>query len=105
MVIEVDAVGLGCPQPVIKTRDALSKSGGDCLLIKVDDPLIELEVEGVENEELKGAFQEQIAEKGFGVVGTLEVASETAHLPASNEGLIREEEGDGSPRKVLACKV
>jgi len=38
MVIEVDAVGLGCPRPVIKTRDALSKSGGDCLLIKVDDP-------------------------------------------------------------------
>ncbi|MBN2430065.1 MAG: sulfurtransferase-like selenium metabolism protein YedF [Acidobacteria bacterium] len=38
MVIEIDAIGLGCPQPVIKTREALSKSDGDCLLIKVNDP-------------------------------------------------------------------
>jgi len=37
MIIEVNAIGLGCPQPVIKTREALSEAGGNALLIMVDN--------------------------------------------------------------------
>jgi selenium metabolism protein YedF len=65
MIIEVDAIGLGCPQPVIKTREALAEVKGDSLLIRVDHPssrdnvLRFLERSGVaitKVEEMEGVF-------------------------------------------------
>ena len=35
MAIEIDARGLPCPQPVLKTKEALEKSKGNPLLVLV----------------------------------------------------------------------
>jgi len=60
----------------------------------VDDPLVEIEIEGVEGEDAQKVAlekprpktEEQVEEVGFGVVGTLEVAGDVAHAhPTSSE--------------------
>jgi pyruvate dehydrogenase E2 component (dihydrolipoamide acetyltransferase) len=53
-----------------------------------------------------GPETEAVEEKGAGVVGTLEVASNNAYLPASEEGTeARPATVKGGPRKVLATPV
>jgi pyruvate dehydrogenase E2 component (dihydrolipoamide acetyltransferase) len=81
----------------------------------VGDPLAEIEIEGVEGEEAQqeakeepsGPSQEGVEEEeGAGVVGTIEVAGEGGHLPASQEGVEQKEEGEEKPRKkALATPV
>ena len=97
--METDKVVTDIPSP--KTGVIVSMYGKVGEVINVDDPLIELEVEGIEGEQ-----KAEVEEKGFGVVGTIEVAGEAAHLPASGEGLPERKEPVTKPSgKVLATPV
>ncbi len=110
--METDKVVTDIPSP----RDGVIAAvfGKEGEVINVEDPLVEIEIEGVEGEAARQVAQEKpkpltqeaIDEKGFGVVGTLEVAGDAAHLPASDEGFIQVEELAEKPaRKALATPV
>ena len=111
--METDKVVTDIPSP----RDGVIAAvfGKEGEIIHVDDPLVEIEIEGVEaeaaqelaKEKPKPATEEAIGEKGFGVVGTIEVAGDAAFLPAGTEGMPpREPEPEAKPaRKALATPV
>jgi pyruvate dehydrogenase E2 component (dihydrolipoamide acetyltransferase) len=110
--METDKVVTDIPSP--KDGKIISLYGNEGDLINVDDPLVELEIEGVAGveaqeiakEEPQRAHEEPVNEKGFGVVGTIDVAGDSALLPPTNEGIIRTEEIKKSKdRKVLATPV
>jgi pyruvate dehydrogenase E2 component (dihydrolipoamide acetyltransferase) len=74
--------------------------------IHVGEPLVEIEIAGEAAAEAPSREAEMVEEKGAGVVGTLEVASGNAFLPASDEGTApRPAASSGMPRKVLATPV
>ena len=91
--METDKVVTDIPSPKKGIITTLYGQEGE--VINVDDPLIELEIEGVTGdeaqeiikEEPKKATEESVDEKGFGVVGTIDVAGDSALLPATDEGL------------------
>ena len=91
--METDKVLTDIPSPKKGIITTLYGQEGE--VINVDDPLIELEIEGVTGdeaqeiikEEPKKATEESVDEKGFGVVGTIDVAVDSALLPATDEGL------------------
>jgi pyruvate dehydrogenase E2 component (dihydrolipoamide acetyltransferase) len=111
--VETDKVVADIPSPRTGVIKALFGKVGQ--VINVGDVLAELEVEGrgdeIEHAQGKPAPSrprvEQVEEKGFGVVGQIEVAHDDAFLPATGEGL----EGDGREMaqvergKVLASPV
>jgi pyruvate dehydrogenase E2 component (dihydrolipoamide acetyltransferase) len=111
--METDKVVTDIPSP--KDGVIVSLFGKEGEVINVDAPLVELEIEGVAPEEAQEIAKERskplekkpIDEKGFGVVGTLEVASDSAFLPSGTEGLPpkKEPEGESSVKKVLATPV
>jgi len=93
--METDKVVTDIPSPREGVIAAVFGSEGE--VINVGDPLVEIEIEGVEGEAAqevaaeaaetrKHLTEEPIDEKGFGVVGTLEVAGDSAYLPAGEEG-------------------
>lgn len=110
--METDKVVTDIPSP--KSGTIITLFGQEGEVINVDDPLIELEIEGVSGaeaqeiikEEPKKATEESIDEKGFGVVGTIDVAGDSALLPATDEGLeeIKVSKQD-IPKKILATPV
>ena len=74
--------------------------------------LLKFEMEGIEGEAAieeanKPAFEpakiEAIEEVGAAVVGTLEVAGNSAHLPTSNEGMESKELPEQTEREESAC--
>lgn len=81
--------------------------------INVEDPLVEIEIADVSGkaaQDLTKAKQKDpkpiaVEEKGYGVVGTLEVASENAILSSSEEGIIKLHKTFEKPHKVLATPV
>lgn len=95
--METDKVVADIPSP----RDGVivARFGKEGDVINVEDPLVEIEIEGVEGEEAQKiarekptrAHDEPLEEKGFGVVGQIEVAGDGAYLPASDEGFVPEE--------------
>lgn len=110
--METDKVVADIPSP----RDGVivARFGKEGDVINVEDPLVEIEIEGVEGEEAQKIAQEKPAkahdepleEKGFGVVGQIEVAGDGAYLPASDEGFGHEEpKEDKKKTKVLATPV
>ena len=110
--METDKVVTDIPSPKEGTVSAVFGKEGD--VINVEDPLIELEIEGVAGEDAQQVAQEKpkpmteesVDEKGFGVVGTIEVAGDSAFLPASDEAASLE--APGAPhekRKALATPV
>ncbi|MFH1853447.1 MAG: dihydrolipoamide acetyltransferase family protein [Candidatus Neomarinimicrobiota bacterium] len=111
--METDKVVTDIPSPRAGVISAVYGSEGD--VINVDDSLIEIEIAGVEGEAAQAIAREKpaaagekpVAEKGFGVVGTIEVAGDGAFLPASNEGLeITTDRGEAPvTRKTLATPV
>ncbi len=110
--METDKVVTDIPSPKSGTVTALYGSEGD--IINVDDPLVELEIAGVEGEEAqeiakeepKKATEETVNEKGFGVVGTIDVAGDSALLPPTNEGIVETKRSEEvQPQKVLATPV
>jgi pyruvate dehydrogenase E2 component (dihydrolipoamide acetyltransferase) len=111
--METDKVVTDIPSP--KDGVIVSLFGKEGEVVQVDAPLVELEIEGVAAGEAQEIAREKpkpleakpIEEKGFGVVGTLEVAGDSAFLPAGTEGLPpREEPAAEKPRrKALATPV
>ncbi|MEE8340715.1 MAG: dihydrolipoamide acetyltransferase family protein, partial [Candidatus Neomarinimicrobiota bacterium] len=91
--METDKVVTDIPSP--KTGKIITLFGQEGEVINVEDPLIELEIEGISGveaqeivkEQPKIATEEPVDEKGFGVVGTIDVAGDSALLPATDEGL------------------
>ena len=91
--METDKVVTDIPSP--KSGVIVQRYGVEGDTVHVGSVLVEIDMEGVFAEEaVKEARQEipakrdePIEEKGFGVVGTMEVAGDGAYLPASGEGL------------------
>jgi pyruvate dehydrogenase E2 component (dihydrolipoamide acetyltransferase) len=74
--------------------------------IHVGETLVEIEIAGEAAAETPDTHPEQVDEKGAGVVGTIEVASGNALLPASEEGTEpKPVAASAGGRKVLATPV
>jgi pyruvate dehydrogenase E2 component (dihydrolipoamide acetyltransferase) len=73
--------------------------------IHVGETLVELEIAGEAGAGAPAPSTEAVEEKGAGVVGTLEVASDNAFLPASEEGTGAGPVVAGRAHKVLATPV
>lgn len=111
--METDKVVTDIPSP--KTGVIVQRFGALGDVVKVGSALVEIEIEGVTGEdavsearkEPASASSEQVEEKGFGVVGTIEVAGDGAYLPASGEGMSsKPEDIQSKPKsKVLATPV
>ncbi len=89
--METDKVVTDIPSPKSGIIAAIYGAVGET--IHVGSVLVEIDIQGVEAKEAQTIAQETIAkpysekveEKGFGVVGTIEVAGDGAYLPSSDE--------------------
>jgi len=110
--METDKVVTDIPSP--KDGVIAARYGNEGETINVGDPLVELDIEGVEGEEAqeeskkidKGepSKQEPVEEEEAGVVGTLESAGNNAFLPSSDEGE-DESKSESKPKKAIATPV
>lgn len=74
--------------------------------VHVGEPLVEIDVITDTSASASEPAIEMVEEKGAGVVGTIEVASGNAYLPASDEGTTPQPPGEHpSRRKVVATPV
>lgn len=109
VTMETDKVVAEIPSPKTGVISALYGKVGE--IIKVGDALVEIEIEGVEGEKAqeevaKGSDLEAVEEEGAGVVGTLEVAGNSAIMSSSSEGLDTEKtENLSTVKKALATPV
>ncbi|MBL6963611.1 MAG: 2-oxo acid dehydrogenase subunit E2 [Bacteroidetes bacterium] len=106
--METDKVVTDIPSPKTGTIVAIYGKVGET--IHVGNPLVEIEIEGVEGEaaqeEAKTDFTTEPIEEGAGVVGTMEVAGNAAFLPSSTEGAAQSKDEENKPaRKSLATPV
>jgi len=111
--METDKVVTDIPSP--KTGVIVQRYGSVGDVVKVGAALVELEIEGVSPEEAveinrhspAAPESQAVEEKGFGVVGTIEVAGDGAYLPASGEGIaLSQVKEEPKPlRKALATPV
>lgn len=102
--VETDKVVADIPSP--KSGIIVMRYGKVGEIINVEDPLVEIEIEGVEQtEENLENKEESVEEKGFGVVGSLEIAKEGAFLPASEEGSAVDKKTTSKRKKALATPV
>ena len=107
--METDKVVTDIPSP--KTGIIAKIYGQVGETIHVGDPLVEIDLPGIDGEEAQNEAAkpefEAIEEEGAGVVGTLEIADNTAFLPASDEVIspAEEEEAVKSRKKALATPV
>ncbi len=104
--METDKVVTDIPSP----RDGIvmARHGNEGDLVNVGDALIEIAIEGEgrgEMEESRALSVQPVEEKGFGVVGSLEVAGDSAYLPAGDEGRSVMVMEPGVRKKVLATPV
>lgn len=111
--METDKVVTDIPSPKDGTITNIFGKEGD--VIKVNEPLVELDIEGVSGEEAQKVAKEKpkpkedkpVEEKGGGVVGTLEEAGDSAYLSAGTEGMPQKEEPEEekTKKKGLATPV
>jgi len=102
--METDKVVTDIPSP--RTGVIAARYGKVGETIHVGETLVEIEIEGEVAAEAPSTQPEQVDEKGAGVVGTIEVASGNALLPASDEGTEPKPAAvSGERRKVLATPV
>lgn len=102
--METDKVVTDIPSPRAGVIAARYGKVGET--IHVGETLVEIEIEGEEAAEAPSTGPEQVEEKGAGVVGTIEVASGNALLPASEEGTEpKPAAASAERRKVLATPV
>lgn len=107
--METDKVVTDIPSP--KSGIIVQRFGAIGDTVKVGNALVEIETEAGEatmasaSEPAKANSTEAIDEKGFGVVGTIEVAGDGAYLPSSNEGIASEPVVQAKSHKVLATPV
>src|SRR5665647_2320592 len=74
--------------------------------VHVGETLVEVDIAGEAATEAQKTESEMVDEKGAGVVGTIEVASNNAFLPASDEGTeVKPVVAGTPPKKVLATPV
>jgi len=102
--METDKVVTDIPSP----RDGViaARYGKIGETVHVGETLVEIEIAGEAGAEANAPEMEMVEEKGAGVVGTLEVASNNAFLPASEEGTeVKPAAEKGGSRKVLATPV
>ena len=102
--VETDKVVTDIPSP--REGVVAARYGKVGETIHVGETLVEIEVAGEAAAEAQKAESEMVDEKGAGVVGTIEVASNNAFLPASEEGTIARPAAAGTARrKALATPV
>src|SRR5690606_19314461 len=102
--METDKVVTDIPSP--RTGVIAARYGKVGETIHVGETLVEIEIEGEVAAEAPSTQPEQVDEKGAGVVGTIEVASGNALLPASEEGTEPRPAAASAERlKVLATPV
>lgn len=111
--METDKVVTDIPSP--KSGVISQRFGAVGEIVHVGNALVEIDIEGVEAAAAVSAAAEVpapptakvVEEKGFGVVGTIEVAGDGAYLPSSGEGLETPQTAavSSKPRKVLATPV
>ncbi len=102
--METDKVVTDIPSP--REGAIAARYGKVGETIHVGEVLVEIEIAGEAAAEAPAPEVEAIEEKGAGVVGELEVASNNAYLPASDEGTeARPAAAASASRKVLATPV
>jgi pyruvate dehydrogenase E2 component (dihydrolipoamide acetyltransferase) len=111
--METDKVVTDIPSP--KDGVIVARYGKEGDVINVGDALVEIEIEGVEGEEAQevanevddrsNSQTEAVEEKGFGVVGTIEVAGDNSFLPAGTEGRDEMPAKPETSKRVLATPV
>ena len=102
--METDKVVTDIPSP--REGVVAARYGKVGETIHVGETLVEIDIAGEAAAEAQKTESEMVDEKGAGVVGTIEVASNNAFLPASDEGTeVRPVAASASPRKVLATPV
>lgn len=101
--METDKVVTDIPSP----RDGViaARYGKVGETVHVGETLVEIEIEGEAAQSSSQPSVEMVEEKGAGVVGTLEVASNNAFLPASEEGTEKEAAEKVTAKKALATPV
>lgn len=107
--METDKVVTDIPSPREGVIAAVYGKVGET--IHVGTPLVEIEIEGISGQEAQQEVKNienqthHVEEEGAGVVGTLEVASNAAVLPASDEGTTVFSEEKPKNKKALATPV
>ncbi len=105
--METDKVVTDIPSPKTGTISKLYGKAEET--INVEDPLVEILLDsdgGISDNQVKEEKMEAVEEKGFGVVGTIEVASGSDVMPASSEGQNPESGPEKDVKKrVLATPV
>ncbi len=104
VTMETDKVVTDIPAPKEGTITATYGKTGE--IIHVGDALVEIEIEGVAGAAaIEENTSETVEEEGAGVVGTLEIAGNSAILAASDEGAEIEKEKLTTSKKALATPV
>jgi pyruvate dehydrogenase E2 component (dihydrolipoamide acetyltransferase) len=105
VTMETDKVVTAIPSP--KDGVIAAKFGKVGETIHVGSALVEIDIAGVEGEAAisEASKSEAVEEEGAGVVGTLEVAGNSAVLSASKEGVESSATFTEKPSKVLATPV
>lgn len=109
--METDKVVADIPSPREGTIVALYGKQGET--INVGNPLAEIEIEGVHGKDAQELVKEEqnkieaVEEEGAGVVGTLEIAGNSAFMPASDEGMTETNQSQvtSTTKKALATPV
>jgi len=102
--METDKVVTDIPSP--REGVVAARYGKVGETIHVGETLVEIDIAGEAAAEAQKTESEMVDEKGAGVVGTIEVASNNAFLPASDEGTeVRPAAAATAPGKVLATPV
>lgn len=98
--METDKVVDDIPSP--RTGVIIARHGNVGDVIDVGNPLIEIQVEGESESAPAEGAKEQKKEIAYGVVGNLEVASDSDVLPSSSEGDAEQVTATTTQKKVLA---
>jgi pyruvate dehydrogenase E2 component (dihydrolipoamide acetyltransferase) len=102
--METDKVVTDIPSP--REGVVAARYGKVGETIHVGETLVEIDIAGEAAAEVQKTESEMVDEKGAGVVGTIEVASNNAFLPASDEGTeVKPVVAGTPPKKVLATPV
>jgi len=109
--METDKVVTDLPSP--RSGSIAARFGKVGEVVPVGSPLVEIDIPGLDGDAAQAAAREKplkrteasVDEKGFGVVGTLEVAGDAARLAPSDEGVSAAVSTAPSRRKSLATPV
>ncbi|MDA3940202.1 MAG: dihydrolipoamide acetyltransferase family protein [Spirochaetia bacterium] len=109
--METDKVVADIPSPKNGVIAVLFGNVGETINVK--DPLVEIEISEISGESAQELSKEKpgkpepfiVEEEGFGVVGTLEIASDNAILSSSKEGIEKIVKANENLKKVLATPV